>query len=561
MCPGEGTGGTSGGGGSSGSGDLGGGDIASIRAILAYLNHRSFGSDGDYTGNAGFGGDNIGPVGSREPDKDEDRSKGLIDALMAPPGKTRGEPRRPGFRNDGPREVEPYGGAEAPRGNLFAFVGADVDVYSGLPLGIENPDPFTGLPATDPFADADGPPRARHATAFAALRQPSLLSSPYLLADNDVVACDPNRTSCLPDVKSDFNQSSMANAIKAETDIYNNIAYQVLVEGKVKIVGNTEVDMQKIASTAAQVTRSDEYKLAFTVNQLRDHPPEVRHSAVLTGLGHMASGGIMMVGSGLIIYGTGGLALPLIGATGFAAGTAEAASGLALAISGADSTETVRMSGQLDYVFALTSSPTSLMFGTTGLVLSSGDADVSRRFAIVGGIAEGFATFRGDPSKLYSAVIPGVGTRAEKGASALLVKDVTALGYEARAGSIEQVSAKLNREFTVEDLNAIAAFREELGRSGRLDLAGIAGHAAAGAAGGGGGVDFFKYGAFAQELKLHGPNTWISSWYLDKASTQSLNYSIKYQLETRALGEQLVPVRSVKHIWISPTEAVKFVGK
>jgi hypothetical protein len=119
----------------------------------------------------------------------------------------------------------------------------------------------------------------------------------------------------------------------------------------------------------------------------------------------------------------------------------------------------------------------------------------------------------------------------------------------------------LTRDFTVDDLYAIAAFREEMATSGRLDLAGTAGHAAFGAAGGGGGVDFVKYGgAFAQELKLHGPYTWIQPWYLDKASTQSLKYSIKYQLETRALGEQLVPIRSVKHLWISPTEAVKYVG-
>ena len=73
-------------------------------------------------------------------------------------------------------------------------------------------------------------------------------------------------------------------------------------------------------------------------------------------------------------------------------------------------------------------------------------------------------------------------------------------------------------------------------------------------------MDFVKYAAFQQELKLHGPNTWIAQWYLDKASTQSLNDSIKFQLETRAFGEQLVQIRSVKHMWISPTEAVRYVG-
>ncbi len=44
-------------------------------------------------------------------------------------------------------------------------------------------------------------------------------------------------------------------------------------------------------------------------------------------------------------------------------------------------------------------------------------------------------------------------------------------------------------------------------------------------AGSGGGVDFVKYGDFAQELKLHGPNTWIEQWYLDKASTTASNTS------------------------------------
>jgi hypothetical protein len=31
--------------------------------------------------------------------------------------------------------------------------------------------------------------------------------------------------------------------------------------------------------------------------------------------------------------------------------------------------------------------------------------------------------------------------------------------------------------------------------------------------------------------------------------------------ETRAWGEQPVPLRPTKRIWISPTEAVRYVGK
>lgn len=532
----EGTDGSGDGGSGGGGGGGGGGDIG---AILAYLNHRGFGHDGDYTGNAGYGGDNTGPPGSAMPQEHaaQARAQALLETVMEP---------------------LPFPRASTAR-SLFDFTGADIDVYSGLPP--EQTDPFTGMPGAEPFARTSPPSDLRRSAPVSLLRHSSLLSSPYLLAENDVVSCNSRRTSCLPEVKSDFNQSSMANLIQAEIDINHNASVLDLMEGRTKLVGNTEADIHKIASAAQAVSRSDEYQLASNVNQLRTHPLEVRHSAVLTGMGHMASGGFMMLGSSLIIYGSGGLALPLIGATGFAAGTGEAASGFALALSGADSVQTVEMSGKLDYVFALTRSPVSLMFGTTGLVLSNGDAGVSHRFAIAGGIAEDLATFRGDPSKLYSAVIPSLATKAEKGTAALLMKDVAALGYTARAGSIEQAVAKISREFTVEDLKAIDAFRTELAASGRLDLAGVAGHEAAGAAGAGGGVDFVRHGAFAQELKLHGPYTPLSGWLLDKASTQSLNYSIKYQLETRAFGEQLVQIRSVKHMWISPTDAVRLVGK
>jgi hypothetical protein len=548
---GEGGAGGSGGFGGGGSGDSGGyGDIG---AIIAYLNQRSFGADGDYTGNAGYGGDNTGPPGSKPPEQHGDPAATLVDALLDPGGMS-GSSSAAGARDNRFSAADPYDALRTPAG-LFDYVGAEVDPFSGLPLGMESPDPFSGLPISDPFVD-DWPARARSVMApFRALRTAKLLSSPDLLADNAVAMCDPTRTSCLPEVRSDANQSSLATSIQADMD-ESYIAIQTFMEGKAKIVGNTEVDMQKVASTAAQVARSDEYQLAFTANQLRDHPIEIRHSAVLTGLGHVVSGTLVMTASGFIIYGTAGGALPLIGATGLAAGAAEASSGLALAVSGADSTETVRMSGQLDYVFALTGSPASLVFGTTGLVLSGGDAHISHGFALAGSIAEGMMTFRGDPSKLYSTLVPGVGTKAEKATTTLLVKDVAALGATARAPSFRTIP--LNRDFTVADLQAIEAFREELAATGRLDLAGIAGHEAAGAAERG--VDFAKYrGAFQQELKLHGPYTMMYQEQLDSAWTQSLNYSIKYQLETRAFGEQLVPLRSVKHIWISPFEAVRSV--
>jgi hypothetical protein len=162
MCPGEDSGGGSeqppppGGDGSDWPGGSGGPDIG---AILAYL--KNLGKDGYDTGNAAYGGNNIGPVGSRELEQVEDRSTALVDALLASPGRVPGGPQRPGSRTNRPREIEPFGGREAPLGNLFAFVGDEVDAYSGLPLGVESPDPFTGLPATDPFAAAERPARAR----------------------------------------------------------------------------------------------------------------------------------------------------------------------------------------------------------------------------------------------------------------------------------------------------------------------------------------------------------------------------------------------------------------
>ncbi|RZF24565.1 hypothetical protein EVC45_38185 [Paraburkholderia sp. UYCP14C] len=168
MCPSE-QGGASSGDDQNDPGD----DNASISAIIWYLNHRSFGADGDFTGNAGFGGDNIGPPGSNDPPKDE-ASPGQI-AQLAPES---------GDRRDGGSWPDPYGGTDARTGSLFAFVGMDVDVYSGLPLGTENLDPWTGQPAFHPSGEGDGPARALSATPFAPRRRSGLLSSRYLLADN-----------------------------------------------------------------------------------------------------------------------------------------------------------------------------------------------------------------------------------------------------------------------------------------------------------------------------------------------------------------------------------------
>ncbi len=428
MPPGEGSVGTGGGdGGDSGTGGPGG----DISAILAYLNHWSFGTDGDYTGTGGYGGDNIGPVGSEEPQKDDGGAVALLDAMTAVLNQTSERPLRRTGERDLWRDIEPYTGVQAPQGSPFAFVGQDVDPYSGVVLGRESPIPFTGTQAMDPFAAPEPPARATRAVSFAAIRRNNLLLSPNLIASNGPIACDSSQASCVPDMRSDANQSSLANTIQAEMD-ESYVANLSLMEGKAQIASSANVDVHEAASAAQRVTQGGEYQLAFQANQLRDHPLEIRRSAFSVELGHMASGLFLTVGSGLVVYGSGGLALPLIGAMGFATGIAEISLGAVLAFSGASSTEAVRMSGQLDQAFALTSSPTSLVFGTTGLVLSEGRADVAYRFAVVGGLAENAATLRYDPSKLYAAVLPGAATKVEKGAAILLVKDVAALEHTAR---------------------------------------------------------------------------------------------------------------------------------
>lgn len=394
---------------SSGSGPNG----SDIGAILDYIYGINYGKDGDYTGNAGYYGDNIGPAGSTLPEKDVPHSTNHLNALMAPPDTAQRLPYQP----------------------LFDFAGREIDVYSGLQAGIENPDPFSGAPSSDPFADSGPPVRWWGAPQPRELRQKSLLTSAHLLAENDVRHCVQNRTSCAPLMKSDATSSSVTNETHAELD-QSYVATLNFMEGKGKVVGPTEIDMHEIASQAVQMASSDEYKLGFQVNQLRDHPLQVQHSAVLTGLGHMASGAFVATASGVVSYGSGGLLLPLGGALGMASGGAQFLSGFTLAISGADSTDTVHMSDQLDYVFDLTASPAQLVFGTTGLVISGGDVGVSHRFALAGGIVEGGMALRGDPSKLYSTVLPVAGTKAEKSASALLLKNMSALGSKSHAGSL-----------------------------------------------------------------------------------------------------------------------------
>ncbi len=434
-------------GGSGGSSGGSGPNYSDISALLAYMNHWSFGTDGDYTGNGGFGGDNTGPVGSYVPQRPDQGAMSYLEDIRSARPQVVSPPPRGSFDRGFRREIDPYSGVQTFDDNIFPFTGQEVDPYSGLPVGSEGLDPFTGTRPLDPFS-AVAPLRNPESTvSLVANRRERVLRSPNLLASNGPIACDSRLTTCVPAMQSDFNQSSVENSIQEEMD-QSYLAILQLLEGKARVASAPNVSVHDAASSAQRITQSDEYKLAYQVNQLRDHPLEIQRSAVWAGLGHVASGGFLLVGTGLMTYGSGGLALPLIGAMGLSTGIAEVSAGAVLMFSGASSTDVVRMSGQLDQAFALTASPTSLVFGTTGLVLSDGNADVAHRFAIVGGLAEGAATFRGDPSRLYATVLPGVATRAERGAALVLARDAANLGHIARAEPVERAASALGRELT-----------------------------------------------------------------------------------------------------------------
>lgn len=193
--------------GGNGSGDPGTGASGDISAILAYLNYRSFGVDGDFTGNGGYGGDNTGPEGSKEPEKDADGAVALLNAITADvPGQTFGSPSRWADKGDIWQGIEPYTGAQAPVGSLFAFVGQDVDPYSGLALGSESLDPFTGTQVMDPFTAPEPPARAGRAVSFAAIRRNSLLLSPNLIASNGPIASENVQPKAAPDIMDEIRR-------------------------------------------------------------------------------------------------------------------------------------------------------------------------------------------------------------------------------------------------------------------------------------------------------------------------------------------------------------------
>lgn len=233
MCPSE-----QGGASSGDDQNVPGDDNASISAIIWYLNHRSFGADGDFTGNAGFGGDNIGPPGSNDPPQDE-ASPGQI-AQLAPES---------GDRRDGGSWPDHYGGTDARTGSLFAFVGMDVDVYSGLPLGTENFDPWTGQPTSDPFGEGDRPAFARSSGPLSAMRGTRLLSSPYLLAENDEFIRGSVRTPSRPAMYSSDANMPVFRLNLTEQQLHD-------LEQNEKVFAQTEKAFEEDANRRARANRA-----------------------------------------------------------------------------------------------------------------------------------------------------------------------------------------------------------------------------------------------------------------------------------------------------------------
>jgi Domain of unknown function (DUF4157) len=126
-----------------------------------------------------------------------------------------------------------------------------------------------------------------------------------------------------------------------------------------------------------------------------------------------------------------------------------------------------------------------------------------------------------------------------------------------KASAPKAAVINFTRKFSKADEAAIAAARKAYFVDREIaTIAGTAGHEAAGALPRG--IDFARDG-FQQELKLHFV-PWITQRWLDEAAAQSLRYTAEYQAKTAATATgQLVPIRSVKHIWISPTDAVMAV--
>jgi len=140
-------------------------------------------------------------------------------------------------------------------------------------------------------------------------------------------------------------------------------------------------------------------------------------------------------------------------------------------------------------------------------------------------------------SLAFSAVGVGIGGGSRKAAQ-LLLRGRAAASYS------------FTRAFSAADQKAIAAAREAFFIDKDLaTIAGTAGHDAAGAAKRG--VDFVRHDVFQQELKLHFVPM-LDDLVLKRASEQSLRYAIEYQ----AANAGRAVIRSVKHIWISPTDAV-----
>jgi RHS repeat-associated protein len=177
-------------------------------------------------------------------------------------------------------------------------------------------------------------------------------------------------------------------------------------------------------------------------------------------------------------------------------------------------------------------------------------------------------TIEGGLRKAVSAIKSGV-TKAANAAAEFFVGSAFAFlgaggigagsskaGQLLLRGARSATTLNFTRAFSAADKKAIEAARKSFYEMKEIaSVAGTAGHEAAGAAGPGGGVDFIRHGvAFQEELKLHFVPI-LDDLVLGTASKQSLKYALEYQAKNAGSAV----IRSVKHIWVSPTDAVMLI--
>jgi RHS repeat-associated protein len=159
----------------------------------------------------------------------------------------------------------------------------------------------------------------------------------------------------------------------------------------------------------------------------------------------------------------------------------------------------------------------------------------------------------------YVAGIATVGF-AEAIVSAGVTKGINSL---LRSGHTGKSAANLHygSKLAPDERRAANEFKKQIAAGASPSVAGKAAHRAGGAAGDGEGVDFHgRHPGTQEEWKFHKGPAGTDQRFMDEASAQSLHYSLQFQLKTRAAGEQLVPLRMVKHFWVTNKSVVKGIG-